>query len=252
LEARALNPYQECSIFGEQLMSAAAGPEVDQDIRRGRIFWIPIAGVILYVLLDAVVQLLPPHYSPIRDAESDLAVGPYGYIMTINFLNRGVLSLVFLYGLLKTVGASGDHGAPDARRRFRTGALGFGVWGVGAILLALFPTDVPSTPVSWHGGIHLVVAILAFLGGSLGALMLSLQFGGSRSLLGARSASLSIAVLSVIFLVILLGSAGTHVGGLTERVFLGSVLLWIAFVSAYLLRRGAAPGGRTAETAGPS
>ena len=41
--------------------------------------------IILYVVLDVVAQVLPPHYSPISQAESLLAVGPYGYIMTVNF-----------------------------------------------------------------------------------------------------------------------------------------------------------------------
>jgi hypothetical protein len=59
------------------------------------------AQIILYVVLDAIVQVLPPHYSPISQAESLLAVGPYGYIMTVNFLNRGVFSLLFVYVLVQ-------------------------------------------------------------------------------------------------------------------------------------------------------
>ena len=62
-----------------------------------QLFWIVIAGIVLYVILDIIAQLLPPHYNPISQAESDLAVGPYGYIMTINFLVRGAFSLVFIY-----------------------------------------------------------------------------------------------------------------------------------------------------------
>ncbi len=55
--------------------------------------------LILYLVIDTVAQILPPHYSPIRDAESDLAVGPYGFLMTVNFVNRGVLSILFLTGI---------------------------------------------------------------------------------------------------------------------------------------------------------
>jgi len=199
-----------------------------------RLFWVVIAGVVLYVLLDAVAQLLPPHYSPIRDAESDLAVGPYGYIMTINFLDRGFLSIVFLYALGRFAGMPGELASPEAAGRFRTGRLALWVWGIGAIFLAIFPTDVPATPVSWHGAIHLVVAILAFIGGALGALLLSLRFSDSKTLRGAKGASLALAVLSIVFLFVMLGSTGSGVGGLTERLFLGAVLVWITYVSAYL------------------
>jgi hypothetical membrane protein len=191
------------------------------------LFAVVLAEIVLYVALDALAQSLPPHYSPIRDPESDLAVGPYGYIMAINFLNRGVLSLVFLYALSKSMTSDGTSKGPSRR-----GGLLFGIWAVGAILLAFFPTDVPATPVSWHGAVHLIVAILAFFGGALGALLLSLQMK-SQALGKARSVALALPGLVVASLLLLLGTSGTSVGGLTERIFLGSVLLWIAFVSAF-------------------
>jgi hypothetical membrane protein len=62
-----------------------------------RLFWVVIAAIVLYVVLDAIAPSLPPHYSLIKDAKSDLAVGPYGYVMAINFLNRGALSLLSLH-----------------------------------------------------------------------------------------------------------------------------------------------------------
>ena len=205
-----------------------------------RLFGLVIAEILLYVVLDAIAQSLPPHYSPIRDVESDLAVGPYGYVMTLNFLNRGVLSLVFLYALIATMRASGavDHG-----KRPR-GTLAFAVWGVGALLLAVFPTDVPATPVSGHGAIHLLVAILAFIGGAFGALFLSMEFKRFSSFKTAESISVVFAALSVLLLLVDLAMPfiaphlNSRIGGLTERLFLGSVLLWIGVVSALLYKHG--------------
>jgi Protein of unknown function (DUF998) len=202
-----------------------------------------IGGLILYVLLDIVAQILPPYYNPIRTAESDLAVGPYGYIMTLNFLNRGILSLLFLYALTKTIHSPGGFETSNARRQFKIGTIIFGVWGVGAILLAIFPTDVPATPISWHGAIHGVLALPVFIGGAIGAVILSLQFGKSRILRSAKPASLSIAVLSAVLLIIVVPTLTTSIGGLTERLFLGSVLLWVGFVSVYLIRQDARKGG---------
>ena len=190
----------------------------------------------MYVILDAVAQSLPPHYSPTSQAESDLAVGPYGYIMTLNFINRGVFSLCFLFGLLLAVYSSGT-----ASPRFRTGAYAFSVWSVGSLLLAAFPTDVPATPVSWHGALHLLVAIAAFLGGGFGALYISLGMAGS-AVARARGVALPLATLSfVLCLLELLGAAVatglySHYGGLVERLFLGSMLLWIGAVSLKMLK----------------
>jgi hypothetical membrane protein len=195
-------------------------------------------GVVLYAVLDVVAQLLPPHYSPIRQAESDLAVGPYGYVMTANFVVRGALSLLFIAALAATYRAEGS-----SWRRSRGGfVLLGGFWGVGALLLAAFPTDVPSTPISWHGAIHLVVALVAFLGGAIGIYLLSDGFRASRALAPARSWALGLAVLSVLLCVVELTGGlfipriSDHLGGLLERLFLGSVLLWILLVSLYLAR----------------
>ncbi|HYA56234.1 MAG TPA: DUF998 domain-containing protein [Nitrososphaerales archaeon] len=220
-----------------------------QSERARYLFACAIAGVILYVILDAVVQSLPPHYSPISQAESDLAVGPYGYVMTLNFINRGVLSLCFLFGVVLTV-----YSTETANARLRRGAYAFAVWSVGALLLAAFPTDVPATPVSWHGAIHLLVAILAFLGGAFGALYISLGMVGSGPVARARSFALPLAVLSVFLcLVELLGPFAapgffSHYGGLVERVFLSSVLLWVTAVSVKMLANPPLPKGPTEQS----
>lgn len=212
-----------------------------------RLLWVVVAEIALYVVLDAVVQALPPHYSPVSQAESDLAVGPFGYIMTVNFLNRGVLSLLFVYALSKVL-------RPAGVVRLR-GTYLFGAWGVGALLLAAFPTDVPTTPVSWHGAIHLVVAVIAFIGGAFGAIRLSMQMNDIPALAGVRRVALAVAALAVALVLVDLGLPfvlphfASRVGGLTERLFLGSVLLWIGVVSVYAARHGFR--GRAGPIGGP-
>lgn len=201
-------------------------------------YQVALLGVALYVVLDAVAQLLPPHYSPISQAESDLAVGPYGYVMTLNFINRGVLSLAFIWAFKGTIADSGV-----GAKRFRAGMSLLGAWAVGAVLLAIFPTDVPPTPVSWHGAIHLLVAIIAFLCGAFGTLKLSLGVRELPPLTRARGVIVAVGILSVFLCIVDLGTpffaprASAHYGGLFERLFLGSVLLWIAMVSAFSLSR---------------
>ncbi len=226
-----------------QPSTASAPPSLPPAARRS--FEIAAALVVLYLVLDVIAQLLPPHYSPITQAESDLAVGPWGGVMTANFVVRGLLTLAFLNGLRLTIAAEGG-----AWSRFRRGYGAFLVWGVGAFLLAIFPTDVPSTPVSWHGAIHLVVAILAFLGGALGTYWLATRFGSSPAFRSAEGWATALAWLTTVLVVVeLLGGIADprlsgRVGGLLERLFLGSVLLWLFLVSVYALRV------RRTETAG--
>lgn len=213
-------------------------------------FAVALVGVVLYVALDAVAQSLPPHYSPLSQAESDLAVGPYGIVMTLNFINRGVLSLCFLFAVMLAAN-SDDVASP----RLRRGSWLFAVWAVGALLLAAFPTDVPPVPVSWHGAIHLAVAVAAFLGGAFGSVYISLGMAGNRMLAKARGIALPLAYLSAALCLaeILGGGVAPELvaqyGGLLERLFLGSTLLWVALVSAVMLekpvvRPQADPSGR--------
>jgi hypothetical membrane protein len=221
----------------------ATVPDETSQVNRARLlFAVALAGCLLYVALDAVAQSLPPHYSPISQAESDLAVGPYGYIMTLNFINRGILSLCFLFALMLAAN-SADVASP----RLKRGGWLFGAWSVGALLLAAFPTDVPATPVSWHGAIHLVVAVIAFLGGAFGALYISLGMARNKSLEMARVLAVPLAYLSVVLCIVEIFGGGVvpgvvaHYGGLIERLFLGSVLLWVAAVSAQMLMKPKLP-----------
>lgn len=202
-------------------------------------------GIVLCVALDALAQSLPPHYSPLSEAESDLVVGPFGFIMTINFVNRGLLSLLFLYAFRSTM----KHRVME-ESRMRAGSYLLGMWSVGTLLLAFFPTDVPSTPMSWHGAAHLVVAIIAFIGGAFGVVLLSVSLKQANNKLGSLSkVGPLISYFAVLFWVVefflpfVAPHLNSRIGGMTERLFLGSALLWIGTVSAYFaLNLGRAKG----------
>jgi hypothetical protein len=210
-----------------------SGPKSEAADKARPYFAATIAGIALYVVLDAAAQSLPPHYSPISQAESDLAVGPYGYVMAVNFVNRGVFSLVFLLGLMKSL---------TSRQGLRTGFALFGVWGAGALILSLAPTDV-NTPATLHGLVHLVVATLAFLGAAFGTLSLSRAFERDPSLkdLGRYAMPLAILVMVAFFALyaapVVLPHLAARVGGLVERVFIGLVLAWTLVASVSMLRR---------------
>jgi len=218
-------------------MRSAPAPPLPRNARRS--FSIAAGLVVLYLVLDVIAQLLPPHYSPVTQAESDLAVGPYGGVMTVNFVVRGLLTFAFLNGLRLTVVGEGGAWA-----RYGRGHAAFAVWGIGAFLLAIFPTDVPSTPLSWHGAIHLVVAILAFIGGALGTYWVATRFGASATFRPAKGWATALAWVTIVLLAVeLLGGfalprVAARAGGLLERLFLGSVLLWLFLVSVYALRTG--------------
>src|SRR5579884_681855 len=178
-----------------------------------------IAGVVLYVVLDIVAQALPPHYNPIRQAESDLAVGPYGWIMAINFVVRGLLSFALLVALVRSL----PHSAGS-----RFGLALLGVWAAGSALLAAFPTDVASGVHTAHGRIHLLLALIAFVAVAAGEVLLSRSL--TERLADFRGPATILAALMVLSLLLLFAPILNRDGGLKERLFLGLALLWILVV----------------------
>lgn len=212
-----------------QLVGAARPPE------RGaaRFGALVIAGVVLYLLLDVVAQLLPPHYNPIKQAESDLGVGPNGWIMSLNFVIRGLIALALVAGLNLAL-------APAARPRLALTLIL--VWAAGDVLLAVFRTDVPPHRATIHGVIHLLVAFIAFVAVALGELILSLRMDADPRWAAIRPVLLAVACAAWVAMAALLLHVlpRAQIGGLIERVFLGLVLLWMVVAGLGLVRVRAA------------
>lgn len=205
----------------------------ESTLQRARFYGLlVIIGCLVYAVLDIIVQILPPHYSPIRQAESDLAVGPYGFIMNINFGIRGVLSLLMVLALSRIFPKSAAA---------RGGLVLLAIWGVGSFLLAFFNTDIldyPTvTPVhTWHGELHLLLALIAFMAAALGEFILSLTLSRANLLKSLRGVALTLSVLAIFALLVM--AKMHHRGGLGERLFLLFTLLWM-FVLAIRMRRTA-------------
>lgn len=193
-------------------------------------FLIVDALIVLYIVLDAIAQSLPPHYSPISQAESLLAVGPYGYVMTVNFLNRGVFTLLFAYAFVQTLTMLGE-----SWRDYKSGLYAIATWGVAALLLAGFPATGRTL------GIHTVIAIIIFIVTPLGELSLSLKLGRVKAFAGVREVALVFAALAVFSVVFYLGVLTffphfkSDYGGLFERLLIGSVIAWMGIISAYVV-----------------
>jgi len=195
-----------------------------------QLFIIVDALIILYVVLDVIAQVLPPHYSPISQAESLLAVGPYGYIMTVNFLIRGVFSLLFVYALVQILTMFGENW-----RSYKWGLYAIGIWGVGALLLAGFSATGRTLVI------HTVIGVIVFIAAPLGELSISLKLGRVKALASVRKVALVVAVLGVLFMVFYWGGLPflhhlkSNYGGFFERLLIGSVILWMAIMATYIL-----------------
>lgn len=194
-----------------------------------------LAGVIAYVAIDVLLAVLRPRYSLLYNAESDYGVGPWSWVMDLNFLLRGALSLA-VAGALARPGMVGT-GPPGARTR--AGLILLSGWAVCSGLLAFFPDDLEGQRVHGSGAVHLALALVAFACVAAGTVLVSASLVSARRGPDPRwptaaPALLAISVAGVLAL-LLLGHATGHrhaPGGLYERIFLGLELLWLAVAAA--------------------
>jgi hypothetical membrane protein len=186
------------------------------------------------VLIDILLAFLRPDVNLLHNAESDYGVGPYSWLMDINFLLRGGLSLAAAGAILKQTSSGG---------RLRLG-IGFLVaWGVGSGILAFLPDNPSGTPVTASGVVHLSVAFLAFICAVIGTIVLSVKF---RLVPQLRQVSPLLIVISIAAAVslLLLGHTDFRAGtlaGLYERIFLGLELVWILVVGARIFESASRP-----------
>jgi hypothetical protein len=72
--------------------------------------------------------------------------------MTVNFLNRGVFSLLFVYTFVQILAMLRENW-----RSYKWGLYAIGIWGVGALLLAGFPAAGRTL------GIHTIIGLIVFI-----------------------------------------------------------------------------------------
>lgn len=192
-----------------------------------------MVGVVAYALVDIVLQLLPPHYSPIGEAESNLAVGPFGWIMNLNFLARAALTLCAIVAIVGT--------GPATRLR-ATGTALMAIAGACSGALAFFPTDVGGAAglqaETVHGTVHLGVAALGFLTALAAFMVLTLWMRRRPELTGSYPAALVFVFVAAGGLLCLgvAGGGASNLLGLAERICLLGILGWVFAVCSGIRR----------------
>lgn len=183
-----------------------------------------LAGIALYVAIDIALVFLRPGLSVLHSAESEYgSVGPWAWLMDLNFLIRCGLSLA-------AVGAILAASLPS--RPLRAGLALIAVWAVCSGLLALLPADAAGAPATRTGAIHLLVALVAFAAVAAGTIVASPALGSqppwrpTARLLGA----IAWVALVPLALLLALGLGAHTLGAAVEKLFLALELLWLAVV----------------------
>ena len=155
-----------------------------------------IAAAILAVawaVLVVVAQVLNPDQSPLSMGMSGLARGRVPWVMKSSFLARGVSALMLLSALPSQLHVAGSVVAGFAL---------FWVWGVGSAVLALADTDMPGEAPTRAGAAHALIAMVAYVAGAAGAIVLSLDIARHTDMSGVATWALPISIIAAVALVV--------------------------------------------------
>jgi hypothetical protein len=203
---------------------AAAEPRLSTS----RLAALAIVGVLAYIAIDAFLAFARPDVNLVHDPESDYGHGAWSWLMDANFVLRGALSLAIVAAL----------GRVWPSRRSRWPLVAIGVWAVASALLAFFADDLAGGPVTTHGKVHVLLALIAFVAATAGSIGAGWTIWRAATWRVLGAALLAIGGATAVALVLTGRSVGRAFadGGLEERIFLGLVLLWIG-VAAVGVRR---------------
>jgi len=211
------------------------GPLVHRAVHHGAILW--LVGSVQFVVAMAVVQYgWKGTYSLTKNVISDLgntacgnwpnATSPY----VCSPWHLGFAISIVLLGVFSILGVLLARTAfPDRSSR----SLGLGllaVSGIGAIVVGLCPENL-------HPGYHVVGALLAFVGGNLGLIVLGFAMFRDTRWDGYRSYTLFSGLVGIIALVLFTVKVWGPLGeGGMERLTVAPLLLWLVVASVHLLR----------------
>ena len=147
---------------------------------------------VLWAVLVIVAQALNPEQSPLSMGMSGLARGHAPWVMRASFVTRG-LSALLLVAALPT--------ALDMDALALSGLALLWVWGVGSAALALADTDLPGEEPTRAGAAHAWIALVAYVAGVAGAVVLSLALRSDDATAGVARWALPIALAAAVALV---------------------------------------------------
>ena len=202
-----------------------------------------VSGIIapaFFTLMAIVAGLRYPGYSHLTQAISELGGvdAPNPLIQDVNFLVTGLFIITFALGL-----SGGFERTPPSA----AGPTLIGAFGAVIVVHAFLPCDAGCEFVTTVGSAHNVTGLLAFLSAIAGVLVLSRRLPAEAEAYRAYSVVTAAAGLVSLVLWIALGKAARipAMNGSLQRVFAGTILLWIEVTAIRLLaisRRAPAQG----------
>jgi hypothetical protein len=192
-----------------------------------RIATLTMVSIAYFIFALVALHFLRPDYNPISRFVSEYAVGPYGLLMTSAFASLSLGSLALVIGLYQGVARSG---------RSRLGLVLLAIWGVGVLIAGIFPADLQSAPETTTGRLHERASGLAFLSLILATLLLSWRFKQDAHWSSFHRPAVILSLMILVALIGLFLLNSTRFAGLSQRIFIIALLVWLLRTAAHLRR----------------
>ena len=174
----------------------------------------------------AAAEIVQPCYRSDRalcDAYSSYASGKYGFVQTFAFVALSVGSFALSLGL-SFLGS--------ARAGWRSGGALLTLWSTGVLVAAIFPIESGSLPAS--ATIHSLASMVSFLAIIASMLLFSRAFERDVKWRRFGICSWLLAVFGAASFVLAATIHHPTCFAILQRVFLGSVVLWITATGVYM------------------
>jgi hypothetical protein len=207
--------------------------------------WLLACGVAagpLFVLGSALARIARTGYSWQRHPISSLALGPRGWIQSLNFVVSGLLLLAFVRGLDRA-GSRVPSTRWGARLLDAAAVLLIAAGFFATEPVSGYPPGTPARPTTYtiHGAVHLACAVLGFIVivGAMFVFARAFARRGERgwTIYSAASGVLTIAAFALTLQGISQKPGWVAFGGLFERVAFVVALAWLTAIASGFLRR---------------
>ena len=182
------------------------------------------AGVTYFVVAVATLHFVDPSLSPVTDAISDYANGAWGWLMVSAFVVIGIGTLFLAFGIHRSLESRGGG----------TLVLLTSLAGIGFVVAGVFKSD---TSFTLEAAIHIVGSLLVFVCLVAGSFALARSSDRIEEMSDSARQARSIAWLLLFTLALFLGSIAAPLGshlpnlvGLTQRVFVLMMVVWLMFL----------------------
>jgi hypothetical protein len=187
----------------------------------GPFVWLVIVPILTVLEWDFLRGL---GWEPIKATDvpypSSTALGPYGWLQILNFLQLGAALLALAAGLWRVL-----------RPRARVGIGAIAALGV-ASLLSAFPTDGGMEIRSWHGAIHAAAFLLLVVSSFTAQIALGISLRRHAGWAAVSRTSLGAAVVAIGFAIA--ASVIEPLGSLFSSLVLVTLLVWIELMALRL------------------